>query len=69
MNLSTKQKQIHRQIEQSCGCQGGRGGEWDGQGVGVGRYKLLHLERISDEILLYSTWNYIQSPGEEHDGR
>ena len=26
MNLSTKQKHIHRHREQTCGCQGGRGG-------------------------------------------
>ena len=33
MNLSTKQKQTHRHKEQTCGCQGGWGKEWDGQGV------------------------------------
>ena len=26
MNLTTKQKQIHRSREQACGCQGGGGG-------------------------------------------
>ena len=36
---------------------------------GVGRCKLLHLEWISNEILLYGTTNYIQSLGIEHDGR
>ena len=36
---------------------------------GVGRCKLLHLERISNEVLLSSTGNYIQSLGIEHDGR
>ena len=40
---------------------GGRGA-WDGQEFGVGRCKLLHLE-----CLLYSTGNYIQSLGIEHD--
>ena len=31
MNLSTKQKQTHRQREQTCGCQGGGEGiEWTG---------------------------------------
>ena len=30
MNLSTKQKQTHRHGEQTCGCQGGGGREWDG---------------------------------------
>ena len=29
MKLSTKQKQIHRRREQTCGCQGG-GGEGEG---------------------------------------
>jgi len=40
----------------------------DGE-FGAGRCKLLHLEWISNEILLYSTGNYIQSFGIEHDGR
>ena len=31
MNLSTKQKQIHRHREQTCGCQGGR--EWGRDGM------------------------------------
>ena len=31
--------------------------------------KLLHLEWISNEVLLYSTGNYIQSLGIDHDGR
>ena len=35
---------------------------------GINRYKLLHLEWISNEILLYSTGKYIQSPVMEHDG-
>ena len=30
MNLSTKQKQTHRHREQTYGCQGGGGREWDG---------------------------------------
>ena len=33
MNLSTERKQIHGLGEQTCGCQGGRGGrgrKWDG---------------------------------------
>ena len=49
---------------------GGAGGE-DELGVrfGVGRCKLFHLEWISNEVLLYSTGNYIQSLGIEYDGR
>ena len=34
----------------------GSGIDWES---GVSRYKLLHLEWLSNEILLYSTGNYI----------
>ena len=37
---------------------GGWGTDWE---LGVSRCKLLHLEWISNEVLLYSTGNYIQS--------
>ena len=47
------------------GQEGGSG--MDGE-LGVSRYKLLHLEWISNEVLLYSTGDYIQSLGIEHDG-
>ena len=33
ISLSTKEKQAHRHREQTCGCQGGRGREWDGWGI------------------------------------
>ena len=33
------------------------------------RCRLLHLEWISNEIVLYSIGNYIQSLVMEHDGR
>ena len=61
MNLSTEKKKTHGLGEQTCGCQGGGGkGEsgmdWE---FGVSKCKLLHLEWISNEILLYSTGNYI----------
>ena len=36
---------------------------------GVGRCKLFHLEWISNEVLLHSTGNHVQSLGVEHDGR
>ena len=36
---------------------------------GVGRCKLLHSEWINDEVLLYSTGNYIESLGIERDRR
>ena len=46
---------------------------WGGSGMdeefGVGRCKLLHLEWISNEVLLYSTANYIQSLIIDHEGR
>ena len=54
MNLSTKKK---TDGEQTCGCQGGgRGMDWES---GVDISQLLPLEWISNEILLYSTGNYI----------
>ena len=68
MNLSTEKKQIHRHGEQTCGCQGEGGGSGVDREFGVSRCKLLHLEWISNEILLYSTGNYIQSLVMEHDG-
>ena len=64
MNPSTKQKQAHRQTEQTCSRQGGSGREWE---FGVGRCKLLYLEWMGDEALLYSTGNYIQNPGIGYD--
>ena len=45
----------------------GEGSERDWE-FGVGRYKQLHLEWISNEILLYSTGNYSHSFRIEHDG-
>ena len=68
MNPSTEKKQTHGLREHTCGCQGGGGGngmDWD---FGVSRCKLLHLEWISNEILLYSTGNYIWSLVTEHNG-
>ena len=61
MNPSTKQKQSHR--EQPRGCRGeGVGMGWE-SGVG----KLLHLEWINNKVLLYSTRNYTQYPGTNHN--
>ena len=69
MSLSTKQQQNHRNKEQAVIASGdGEGSGMDGE-FGVGRCKLLHLEKISKEILLYRTENYIQSLGIEHDKR
>ena len=45
------------------------GGSGMDREFGVGRCKLLHLEWIISEVLLYSTGNYKQSLGTVHDGR
>ena len=69
MNLSTEKKQTHGHRKQTCGCQvegGGSGMSWE---FGVSRCKLLHLEWISNEVLLYSSGYYIQSLRIEHDRR
>ena len=47
----------------------GRGGIGMDRELGISRCKLLHLEWISNEILLYSTKNYIQSLGTYYDER
>ena len=43
----------------------GSGTDWE---FGVSRCKLLHLEWMGNEVLLYSTGNSIQSLGTDHDG-
>ena len=58
-NLSTKQKQTHRHTDRLVVAEGGGSG-MDGE-FGVSRCKLLHLEWVSNEVLLYSTGNYMQS--------
>ena len=58
MNLFIEKKQTHGHGEQTCGYQeaGGRSGrDWE---FGVSRCKLLHLEWISNETLLYSMGLY-----------
>ena len=69
MNLSTEKKQINGHGEQTCGCQGGDGESGMDWKFGVCTCKLLHLEWISNEVLLYFTANYIPSLGKEHEGR
>ena len=44
----------------------GRGMEWE---VGISRCKLLSLEWVNNMVLLYSTGNYIQYPGINHNGK
>ena len=43
---------------------GGSGMDWEFE---VSRCKLLHLEWISNEVLLYHTGNYIQYPMINHN--
>ena len=50
INLSTKQKRTHGHREQACGAQGG-GRELDGLGIGISRFKLLHLELVNKVLL------------------
>ena len=40
--------------------------DWE---FGVSSHKLLHLEWVDYEVVLYSTGNYIQSPGINHNGK
>ena len=70
MNLSTKQKQTHRHREHTRGCQGeGVGGGRMECEFGVSRCKLLYIGWINNEVLLYSTGNYIQNPVINHNGK
>ena len=39
------------------------------QESGFNRCKLLHRELINNKVLLYSTENYIQHPGINHNGK
>ena len=57
--LPTEKKQIHGLRLQTCGCQGGGGGNWKDREFGVSRCKQLHMGWISNEILLNSIGNYI----------
>ena len=52
------------------GCHGGEE-EMDGMEgeFGFRIYKLLYLEWISNEVLLYNTGDYIQSLAIDHNGR
>ena len=59
MNLSTEKKQTHGLREKTCGCQEGGGGSGMDWEFGVSRCNLLHLKWICNEIMLYSSENYI----------
>ena len=58
MSLSTEKK-LMDVGEQICGCQGRGGGSGMAWESGANRYQLLHLEWMSNEVLLCSTGNYI----------
>ena len=51
----------------TCVCPGwgGREMEWE---FGVGRCKLLHLEWMGNEVLLYNTGKCVKYLGNEYDG-
>ena len=46
---------------------GGVGGmDWE---FGVSRCNILHIEWVNNKVLLYSTGNYVQYPGINHNGK
>ena len=45
---------------------GDEGMDWES---GVSRCKLLYIEQINSEVLLYSTGNYIQYPAINRNGK
>ena len=58
---------LHKnKILQTCGCQGGGGGEGKDGEFGISRCKLLYIGWIN-KVLLYSTENYIQYPVINHN--
>ena len=63
MILFTKQKQIMDRESRLMVARGEGGGSGMDRDLGVGRCKILHLEWISNGVLLYSTGNYAQSLG------
>ena len=69
MILSTKQKQITDMEGRLVVAKGESGGSRMDRELRGGRCKLLHLEWISNGVLVYSTGNYVQTFGIEHDGR
>jgi len=66
MNLSTKQ--THRQKGRLAVVKGmwWEGMDWE---FGISRCELLHLEWMDNKALLYSTGNYIQNTGINHNGK
>ena len=67
MNPSTKRKQTSKtDLWWPRGAGGRQGVEWE---FGISRCKLLSIKWINNKILLYSTGNYIQSSGINHNGK
>ena len=69
MKLSMKQKQNQGHRAQTGGCQGGGGGRGMDWEFGISRCKLVYTEWINNEVLLYSTGNYIQYPVINYNGK
>ena len=59
MNLSIEKKLMDLEGSLAVAKAGDRGGSGMDCKFGVSRCKLLHLEWLSNEILLYSSGNYI----------
>ena len=66
-----KKKMLYRLTDMENRLRLPKGRGWSGVDgeFGVSRCKLLHLDWISNEVLLYSTGDYIQFLGIEHDGQ
>ena len=59
---------MHRCRKKTSGCQGGaRCGGYMAWEFEVSCCKPLHTEQINNKVLLYSTGNYIQYPGINHN--
>ena len=67
MNLSMRQKRTHRQRTDVWLLRGvGGGTDWEFE---ISRCKLVYIEWINSNILLYSTGKYIQYPVINHNGK
>ena len=64
MNLSVKQKHTYREYRLVV-IKGGR----EVREFGISRCELLYIKWLNNEVLLYSTGNYIQYPMINHTGK
>ena len=71
MNVSTKQKQTHRQKETDLWLPRGKEGVGEGWigSLGLADAKLLYRGWRNNKVLLHSTGNYIQYPVINHNGK